>query len=238
MNWESILNDQFVRLSFRNSLDNNSFSMEAYGIYKFNKDSTINGSWFDSRGITFPLNGQIQKNTLIINWGSPDIEEGRTEYALKPDGSMAVKDFVLRDGVYDLFGEALYTSAKEYHLQGITLAATDMNAMLTFYKGVFNVDFEEVEVDGYTLYQGRWLDNSLLICPAEFAGNHSEQTRHQLDITVPDLDDVIEKVKNYGGEIIDEVTLSENKRSIGIYDPDKNSMILIESTTNKTEYHE
>jgi predicted enzyme related to lactoylglutathione lyase len=70
---------------------------------------------------------------------------------------------------------------------------------------------------------------NLLICPAEFAQNTAQQTRHQLDIAVTDFDLIIENVQQFGGSLLGEVTVQDGIRSVGILDPDKNSMIIMEA---------
>lgn len=79
MKWEQVLNSQFYKLTFRNSIPNVSFSMNAHAYYKVTDDGTVSGYWFDSRGISFPLSGSTEENTITINWGTPEIEQGRTE---------------------------------------------------------------------------------------------------------------------------------------------------------------
>lgn len=107
MEWEQVLNGQFYRLDFENALNSGAFSMVAHGYYKIEGDS-VSGYWLDSRGISFPLTGLVEEHSLIINWGTPDFEQGRTEYSLLTSGEIEVKDFVLRNGEYAQFGNATY----------------------------------------------------------------------------------------------------------------------------------
>ncbi len=108
MKWEQVLNDQFFRLTFRNGIPAASFSMDAQAYYKEIEDGTISGYWFDSRGISFPLEGNLSDSTLIIYWGTEEIEQGRTEYTLHDSKTIKVSDFVLRNGKFVLFGTAIY----------------------------------------------------------------------------------------------------------------------------------
>lgn len=108
MKWESVLNDQFLQLQFKNRLNSGDFQMQAYGYYKSDEPGKINGFWVDSRGVSFPLRGVMQQDTLTIYWGTPDLEQGRTEYVLSANTSLNVTDYVLRDGEYTVFGEAVY----------------------------------------------------------------------------------------------------------------------------------
>ncbi|MEQ8526016.1 VOC family protein [Gracilimonas sp.] len=114
-------------------------------------------------------------------------------------------------------------------LRSMTIAAHDMPEMIEFYTEVYNVEFSEKIINEFTLFEGKWLGYNLLVCPAEFAQNTAQQTRHQLDISVTDFDAFIEKVEQFGGSLLGEVIIQEGVRSVGIHDPDKNSMIIIES---------
>lgn len=112
MKWESVLNEQFFRLNFKNRLNSGAFQMHAYGYYKLKADSSITGHWFDSRGVSFSLVGHITENSLTINWGTPETEQGRTEYILTSLNGIKVSDFILRNNEYSLFGEATYQQKK------------------------------------------------------------------------------------------------------------------------------
>ena len=119
------------------------------------------------------------------------------------------------------------TRNKAFNIEGVTLAVSDMDSMVTFYKEVFEVEFEPRKISGGTLYSGKWGNLELLLCPAEIAGNSAKQNRHQFEIAVNDVDEFLTKVKAYGGENMGEVAVDENgKKSIGIYDPDKNSILI------------
>ncbi len=107
MEWEQVLNGQFYRLNFENALNSGAFSMVAHGYYNIEGDS-VSGYWLDSRGVSFPLTGLVEEHSLIINWGTPDFEQGKTEYSLLTSDEIVVKDFVLRNGEYAQFGNATY----------------------------------------------------------------------------------------------------------------------------------
>lgn len=60
----------------------------------------------------FPLTGNQRQEVVTIYWGTPDLEQGRTEYDLSAGTSMKVSDYVLRNGAYTLFGEAVYQRSR------------------------------------------------------------------------------------------------------------------------------
>ncbi len=109
MKWEKVLNNEFVRLTFGNRLDNGSFSMQATGMYRIESDGTVKGSWFDSRGVHFPLNGKTEGSRLTVHWGTEDFEQGKTVYILTGPEAITVTDYVMKNGNYTKFGEATYT---------------------------------------------------------------------------------------------------------------------------------
>ena len=112
----------------------------------------------------------------------------------------------------------------DYKIEGLTIAITNMKQMLDFYSNVFNVKFEAKKMYGTTLYTGVWGGLNLLFCPAEIAGNTAIQNRHQFDITVPDLQSIIGLATKHGGKLMGEIAEDRHSRSIGIYDPDNNSI--------------
>lgn len=110
MTWETALNGKFIRLTFQNNFTQNGkqSTMNAEAMYKPLSDTTFIGTWFDSRGITFPLKATLTGNTLTTEWGSPETESGKTVYHIKSNSEMEVTDFVKRNGQYQQFGKATY----------------------------------------------------------------------------------------------------------------------------------
>ena len=114
----------------------------------------------------------------------------------------------------------------QYQIEGMTMAITHMDEMLRFYSNLFLISFEEKEMFNTKLYTGKWGDLKLLFCPAEIAQNTATQNRHQFDIVVSDLAFIIDLAKMNGGEIMGEIAETDHDLSVGMYDPDKNSIIL------------
>lgn len=110
----------------------------------------------------------------------------------------------------------------------MTIATFKMQEMVDFYSNLLGVDFVIKEVFGATLYSGELGKLKLLFCPAAVAGNTATQNRHQLDVLVPNLNEILGKLDQYGGEIMGEVSDSAECMSVGVYDPDRNSMVLMQ----------
>ena len=103
------LNDKFFHLEFRNeySVDSRRYAMDAKAFYAVLQDS-LRGYWFDSRGVQQPVTVGLGPSTLISFWGTPQTERGKTVYELTKEDELRVTDLVQRNGVYEVFGEAVY----------------------------------------------------------------------------------------------------------------------------------
>lgn len=113
-----------------------------------------------------------------------------------------------------------------YQIEGMTMAITNMEEMLAFYSNVFNIQFVEKKMYESKLYSSRWGGLKLLFCPAEIARNTATQNRHQFDIVVSDLQKIIELTTKHGGQLMGEVVEDESSWSVGVYDPDENSILF------------
>ncbi len=109
MAWEPILDGKFYELTFQNQREESKqFIFKARGVYQVRENNKVSGTWFDSRGFSFPLKGEVSEDTLIIFWGSPELEEGKTIYTIKADSTIFVEDYILKDGEFIKFGNAEY----------------------------------------------------------------------------------------------------------------------------------
>lgn len=111
MNWQSVLENQFLKLEFQNkrtSDNGDELILTSHAYYQIKSDSLFKGTWFDSRGITFPVRGILKDSTFTVNWGSPETEQGKTIYTLTSEAEVTVTDFFLKETTYVKFGEAIY----------------------------------------------------------------------------------------------------------------------------------
>lgn len=115
-----------------------------------------------------------------------------------------------------------------YQIQGMTLFVNDMEAMLDFYMNVFEITFIEKKVHETNLYSGVWSGLNILLCPAELTKVTANQNRHQFDIIVEDIQLFIKKAEKFGGKIIGNIVENHHSKSVGMYDPDGNSILFIE----------
>jgi hypothetical protein len=107
MDWEPVLDGRFHRLSMENRMtgaDGQSWHFKALAFYRVAEDGSIAGTWFDSRGISLPLAGRVEADAMTIDWGSPDIERGRSTYRLKAEALEVTDEAYGKDGGLVVFG--------------------------------------------------------------------------------------------------------------------------------------
>ena len=111
LKYEWVLNGKFLRLSLKNDSRTAAGAKEVFEghvYYEAKSDGSISGTWFDSRGVSFPVQGTFAGDTLTILWGSPATEQGKSVYRLVDAGTLEVTDFAQgKDGAWKQFGTAL-----------------------------------------------------------------------------------------------------------------------------------
>jgi len=80
------LGGRFLEFSYRAS------GFEGRAFYRPAGEGRWRATWFDNRGISFPIEATLGERMLTANWGSPETERGRTVYRLLPDGRLEVID--------------------------------------------------------------------------------------------------------------------------------------------------
>ncbi|WP_462247920.1 VOC family protein [Ekhidna sp.] len=113
-------------------------------------------------------------------------------------------------------------------ITGMTLAVFKMQEMVKFYSQVFQIQFEELSMFDSKLYKTSLGDLDILFCPAELAQNTSTQNRHQLNFTINNLEDISKEIATLDGEIMGDVQNDGSSIRVGIKDPDKNTIELIQ----------
>ena len=131
-----------------------------------------------------------------------------------------VKEFYNNNGIPDLANHI------QYEVTGLTLAVDSMDLMLDFYTNVFNVNFVNLNKMDAKLYQGKWGDLLLLLCPADLAEIEVKENRHQFNLNVNDLDQAVELVLANGGTVKKEGKAIPGIRAVTVFDPDGNSIVL------------
>ncbi len=80
------LGGRFLELSYRAG------PFEGRAFYRPAGESRWRATWFDNRGISFPIEAVAAERLLTAEWGNAETERGRTIYRLLPDGRLEVTD--------------------------------------------------------------------------------------------------------------------------------------------------
>ncbi|HYI47747.1 MAG TPA: hypothetical protein VEX35_04705 [Allosphingosinicella sp.] len=80
------LGGRFLELSWRAG------GFEGRAFYRPVGEGRWRATWFDNRGLSFPVEAVLAGRTLSADWGSAETERGRTVYRLLPDGRLEVTD--------------------------------------------------------------------------------------------------------------------------------------------------
>lgn len=218
MNWDKVLNDQFMKLTFTSHRvsGEEAILFHATAMYKLDEEHWA-GTWFDSRGISFGVDGTESKNTLTVEWGSPDIEQGRTVYSITDENEITVTDYVNRNGSYSKFGEAVYqrvgnagnfSSPKVTGVGGVFLKSENPEKTREWYKKHLGLasnnqggsfvwrKFDDSEEYGFTVWHSFARDDDYF--------NPSDQ-EFMINYRVNNLDALVTKLESAGVKLVGDV---------------------------------
>jgi catechol 2,3-dioxygenase-like lactoylglutathione lyase family enzyme len=108
----------------------------------------------------------------------------------------------------------------------MTIAASDVPAMVGFYSALLGIRFGEHALGGHTLHVARWAGVELLILPRHVAEVHARDNTIQLRFRVPNVATALRD-----GVLADGVALGEPEEIAGLRmaamrDPDGNTLEL------------
>jgi len=113
MRWEQVLDGRFHRLLMENLMtgqEGKNWHFKAEAFYRVQKDGSIAGHWFDSRGLMLPLAGRADGDAMSIDWGNEaSPERGRSTYRLAADALEVTDEVYGKDGVLTVFGRTRLT---------------------------------------------------------------------------------------------------------------------------------
>lgn len=113
-------------------------------------------------------------------------------------------------------------------LTEIIIACFNLEDMVLFYHNVFDIYVKEVQIPKGKIYEGQIDDLKIIFCAASIAGITAKDNRHQLTFQIDDVKSSIEKIKQFGGSLMNELQKADNCLQIAIRDVDGNSIILME----------
>ena len=107
MSWEWVLGEKFLRLSLKNEMKAANGQVQHFEGHAYYQPSEAKceGTWFDSRGMSFPIKCTVEGQALTAMWGAAGTENGKSVYSLLSDGKLEVVDSVKqKDGSWKDFG--------------------------------------------------------------------------------------------------------------------------------------
>jgi hypothetical protein len=112
LRFERVLGGRFLRIEHRNQVEARGRTMvfEGLALYR-GADEGFAATWYDSFGHVYPVTATLDGDTLRALWGTPETEQGTTDYRLAAPGTLEVTDRVRRAGALQEFGKA--TLAKQ-----------------------------------------------------------------------------------------------------------------------------
>lgn len=109
MQWTAVLGGRFVRLTFASHIGPapKTQHFEGHAYYEVRPDGRVRATWFDSSGLTRPIEATADSASLVAVWGTPETEVGETTYRLVSDRALEVVDRVRgKDGTWRTFGRS------------------------------------------------------------------------------------------------------------------------------------
>lgn len=116
----------------------------------------------------------------------------------------------------------------DFKIHNITIAVSNVEAMVAFYRTVFKCKLKEKNLFGTTLYTGQLGEINIVLCPNEIAGVKAEQNRQQFDFLITDLDKLIVDAKSSGGSILGEINATDTSKTVTVIDPDGNTIVFVQ----------
>jgi predicted enzyme related to lactoylglutathione lyase len=112
-------------------------------------------------------------------------------------------------------------------ISNMTIAATNVDAMVAFYNAVLETDFQPIELfPGTTAYHGKLAGIPVLMCPNSVAQVDAKQNRQQFDFQVDDVLVTLDSALAHGGTALQSAQEHNGVIIASVYDPDGNSMVF------------
>lgn len=111
------------------------------------------------------------------------------------------------------------------HLHRITIAVTNMEAMVNFYNQVFASNL--AEAGSPLFYNGTLAGFKLFFCSNTIPQIKADKNREQFHFIVENLEATLQKVTENGGQIMEGANQEDSMKAIGIIDPDGNTIVLL-----------
>ena len=115
------------------------------------------------------------------------------------------------------------------HIDLITIAVDEMDAMVRFYNAVFDARLTPVGPPNVPdFYMGRLGAIDLLFCPNSLFEIEAEHNRQQFRFVVDDLETTLSQVEGAGGQVLTDSFCNGLLKACGVVDPEGNRMEFVE----------
>ena len=111
-------------------------------------------------------------------------------------------------------------------ISSIAFRVSNMDSMLAFYAGAFNIQFREVDTYGIESQFGDLDGVTLKFVPIRESEDFKNFPIHQPGFVVPDVEAVIALAIKHGGRQEGQTIHSEGKTQAAVRDPDGNTIEL------------
>jgi len=106
------------------------------------------------------------------------------------------------------------------------MAVVNMEEMVKFYEEVFKTKLNGFEVQGMKMYNGTIHGLTFFLAPVEITGVVAEQSRHQFELMVKDIEGVAKRAEEAGGNLRDGIETNGDMKTLVVEDPDKNTIVF------------
>ncbi|WP_421789042.1 hypothetical protein [Hyphobacterium sp.] len=107
MRWAPVMDGCFWQLTY--AIETNPGTDEANmfrGVGTHHHEgSEVSGHWVDNWGAMHNLRGSATETELMVYWGEPDAQLGRSRYTLTGDGAVQVTDWILNTEGWQQFND-------------------------------------------------------------------------------------------------------------------------------------
>ncbi len=115
-------------------------------------------------------------------------------------------------------------------LDNISLAAENLEEMVVFYNAVFDAGLRQTQpVPGIKAFTGEIAGTEFMLVPNTLVKIQAQQSRHQLQYIVADVEKTIETAIANGGSPLDEAGERDGKITGAVYDPDGNALVFVQN---------
>ncbi|MEE2527361.1 hypothetical protein V0U79_13420 [Hyphobacterium sp. HN65] len=107
MRWTPVLDGCFWQMEYLieyNPGTDEAGTFHGVGVHHHESD-LVTGHWVDNWGAMHQLRGSTTESEMIVFWGEPTAQLGRSRYTLTEDGAIQVTDWILTNDAWQQFND-------------------------------------------------------------------------------------------------------------------------------------